>query len=96
MKDITRRDLARRYGYFLDHVQRSEGVEQNAAAAAYVGPDRVDRFLAELEARVSSVTVHGSIYKLRRMAQFLDPARLHLADGDREGPGFCNAAEIKI
>ena len=75
MKDITRRDLVRRYGYFLDHVQRSEGLDPNAAAAGYVSPDRVDRFLAELKARVRSVTVHGSIYKLRRMAQLLDPAR---------------------
>jgi hypothetical protein len=29
----------------------------------------------ELQARVRSVTVHGSIYKLRRMAQLLDPDR---------------------
>ena len=41
----------------------------------YVTPDRVDRFLAELQARVSSVTVYGSIYKLRRMAQLLAPGR---------------------
>ena len=75
MKDITRRDLARRYGYFLDHVQRSEGLDPNAAAAGYVSPDRVDRFLAELKGRVRSVTVHGSTYKLRRIAQILDPAR---------------------
>ena len=75
MKDITRGDLVRRYGYFLDHVQRSEGLDPNAAAAGYVSPDRVDRFLAELKGRVRSVTVHGTIYKLRRMAQILDPAR---------------------
>ena len=75
MKDITRRDLVRRYGYFLDHVQRSEGLDPNAAAAGYVSPDRVDRFLAELKGRVRSVTVHGSTYKLCRIAQILDPAR---------------------
>lgn len=75
LKDITRRDLVRRYGYFLDHVQRTEGVEQNAQAAAYVDPNRADRFRAELQARVSSVTVYGSIYKLRRMAQLLVPDR---------------------
>jgi hypothetical protein len=71
MKNITRGDLVRRYGYFLDHVQRSEGLDRNAKAASYVTPDRVDRFIAELQARVSSVTVYGSIYKLRRMAQLL-------------------------
>ena len=42
---------------------------------SYVTPDRVDRFLAELQARVSSVTVYGSIYKLRRMAQLLAPGQ---------------------
>jgi integrase len=75
MKDITCRDLARRYGYFLDYVQRTEGLDLTAAAAAYITPARVDGFLAELQARVRSVTVHGSIYKLRRMAQLLDPHR---------------------
>jgi site-specific recombinase XerD len=76
LKDITRRDLARRYGYFLDHVQRLEGLDRNAGTAGYVTPDRVDRFIAELEARVSSVTVYGSIYKLRRTAQLLAPAQV--------------------
>jgi integrase len=71
MKDVTRRDLTRRYGYFLDHVQRSERLDRNGKAASYVTPERVDRFLAELQARVGSVTVYGSIYKLRRMAQLL-------------------------
>jgi integrase len=75
LKDVTRRDLARRYGYFLDHVQRTEGLDLNAEAAGYVNPDRVDRYLAELQARVSSVTVYGSIYKLRRTAQLLVPGR---------------------
>jgi site-specific recombinase XerD len=75
LKDITRCDLVRRYGYFLDHVQRSEGLDGNGKAASCVAPDRVDRYVAELQARVSSVTVHGSIYKLRRMAQLLAPGR---------------------
>src|SRR5262245_5136516 len=71
MKDITRCDLVRRYGYFLDCVERMEGVNRNAKAASYVPPDRVDRYLAELQARVGSVTVYGSIYKLRRMAELV-------------------------
>jgi hypothetical protein len=74
MRDITRRDLARRYGYFLDHVQRTEG-DLNASAAGLVTPDRVERFIVELKARVGSVTVHGSTYKLRRMAELLAPNR---------------------
>src|SRR5438045_25236 len=75
LKDITRRDLVRRYGYFLDHVHRTEGFDRDAQAAAYVVPDRVERFRAELQARVSSVTVYGTIYKLRRMTQLLAPPR---------------------
>ena len=71
MKEITRRDLARRYGYFLDHLQRTEGLDLNAGAGTLVIPDRVECYIAELQARVSSVTVHGSIYKLRRIAQLL-------------------------
>jgi integrase len=75
LKDITCRDLARRYGYFLDYVQQSEGLARDREAAGHVTPDRVDGFLAELQARVGSVTVYGSIYKLRRMAQLLAPGR---------------------
>ena len=75
MKDITLRDLARRYGYLLDYVQRTEGLDLAADAAAYLTPARIDGFLAELQGRVRSVTVHGSIYKVRRMAQLLDPDR---------------------
>ena len=71
VKEITRNDLARRYGYFLEYVHRSEGLDRNADAAVYVTPDRVGRYLAELQARVSSVTMYGSIYKLRRTAQLL-------------------------
>jgi site-specific recombinase XerD len=75
MKEITRRDLGRRYGYFLDHVERTGGLEANASAAVLVTPQRVERFLAELQGRLSSVTVHGTIYKLCRMAQLLAPER---------------------
>src|SRR5262249_34749180 len=56
-----------------DHVDRTEGLDGNAGAAVLVTPDRVARFVAELQARVGSVTVQGSIYKLRRMAQLLAP-----------------------
>ncbi len=75
MREVTRHDLARRYGYFLDHVHRTEGLNSNSEAGAYVTPDRVDRYLAELKLRVNSVTVHGSIYKLRRMAKLLAPGK---------------------
>jgi site-specific recombinase XerD len=72
---ITRSDLLRRYGYFLDHIRRNEGLDPDAGAAVVVTPERVERYIAELKTHVGSVTVYGSIYKLRRMAQFLAPGR---------------------
>jgi len=75
LKDVTRRDLARRYGYLLDYVERSEGLDRNAEAASYVTLDRVDRFVTELRTRIRSVTVYATIYKVRRTAQLLAPGR---------------------
>src|SRR5262249_37718534 len=75
MKPITRDDLARRYGHFLDFLQRRKDLDRDAEAAAHVTAANVAPFIAELEARVSSVTVYGSIYKLRRMAQLLAPGQ---------------------
>ncbi len=44
-------------------------------AAANVTVDNVDAYIAELKERVSSVTVYGSICKLRRVAQIIAPVR---------------------
>jgi hypothetical protein len=73
MNSVTLRDLARRYGYFLDFLDRSGLLDRSAAAAGQVTPDKVDRYIGELGERVSSVTTYGSIYKLRRASQLLDP-----------------------
>ena len=67
------RDLERRYGYFLDHVERRKFLT-NDKAASYVTPDRVDHFLAELQARVSSVTVYARSTSCP-MAQLLAPGQ---------------------
>ena len=75
MKVITRDDLARRYGYFLDCMDRRGLLDLNNAAGALVTPEKVDAYLQELTARVGSVTVQGSIYKLRRACELIDPAR---------------------
>ena len=75
MKVITRDDLARRYGYFLDCLDRRGLLDLNNAAGALVTPEKVDAYLQELTARVGSVTVQGSIYKLRRACELIDPAR---------------------
>ena len=49
--------------------------DQTEQAAANVTVDNVDVYIAELKDRVSSVTVYGSISKLRRAAQFIAPGR---------------------
>jgi hypothetical protein len=75
MKPISLNDLARRYGYFLDCMNRRGWLDPNKAAGGHVTPENVDAYLAELSVRVGSVTVQGSIYKLRRACELIDPAR---------------------
>jgi integrase len=73
VKPVTQRDLAKRYGYFLDFLSRSGRLDMNAASGAQVTPDNVETYVAELKARVESVTVYGSIQKLRRIVQLVAP-----------------------
>src|ERR1035438_7230048 len=75
MKIITLNDLARRYGYFLDFMNRQGPLDPDKAAGAHVTPENVGGYLTELSDRVGSVTVQGSIYKLRRACELIDPAR---------------------
>lgn len=75
MKAITLDDLARRYGYFLDFLNRRGLLDPTYAAGGHVTPENIDAYLKELIARVGSVTVQGSIYKVRRACELIDPAR---------------------
>ena len=68
LKLVTQRDLARRYGYFLDFLSRSHRLDPNAGPATQVTPGNVGSYVAELKERVCSVTVYGLICKLRRTA----------------------------
>ncbi|MGO9134385.1 MAG: hypothetical protein ACLP8A_10110, partial [Methylovirgula sp.] len=70
---VTQDDLARRYGYFTDHLIRNDLFKPEAQAAGQVTPDRVERFVEELRVRVGSVTTAQTIHKLRRAAELLDP-----------------------
>jgi site-specific recombinase XerD len=72
---ITRDDLARRCGYFLDYLSRHGLLSQDKPPAADVTPENVAGYVAELKARVSSVTVYGSIYKLRRASELMASPR---------------------
>jgi integrase len=70
---VSRDDLACRYGLFLDFLARSGRLNAVSDAARLIIPDNVSAYLAEIKDRVSSVSVHGAIAKLRRMGEILDP-----------------------
>ena len=72
---VVQRDLGKRNGLFLDFVARSGRLVMNAPAGAHVTPENVAGWVAELKSRVSSVTVYGSIQKLRRFTQLIAPRR---------------------
>ena len=71
----TRSDLARRYGYYLDFLDRSSQLDLKADATALVTPKAVAAFIAELQSRVRCVTVSRTIYKVRRTAECIAPGR---------------------
>jgi hypothetical protein len=73
LKPITQKDLARRYGYFLDYMDRQGKLDVGAAGGSHVTPANVGPFLAELQARVGSVTTYGTIYKVRRATELIAP-----------------------
>jgi hypothetical protein len=69
---VSRDDFQRRYGACLGFVDRSKRLDLEAAhAAACVTPKNVEDYIADLQARVRSVTVWNCIYKLRRAAELL-------------------------
>jgi integrase len=72
---VTRDDHAWHYGCFLGFIDRRGLLRSKAQAGAHVTFENVDAYIAELKDRVGSVTVHGSICKLRRAAQFIAPGR---------------------
>ena len=73
MKQVTRDDLERRYGTYLQFLWASGDLRLRAPAGSQVTPDGVHRFVPRVQAGWSSVTVAQSIYKLRRMAELLSP-----------------------
>jgi integrase len=72
-KPIAQRDLARRYGYLLDHLDRHGLLDPEAQAGTHVTPQNIEAFLTELRSRVGSVTLYGTTYKVRRTAQLVAP-----------------------
>jgi integrase len=71
---VSHADIANRYGLYLDHLQRYGRLDHNDNVTILVTADGVEGFIAELQARVRSVTVWNSVYKLRRAAQLIAPS----------------------
>ncbi len=74
MKPVSQHDLAQRYGCFVGFLERIGQLKRTETALAQVTPEMIERYVADLSRRVSSVTVHGSISKLRRVIEIIDPA----------------------
>jgi hypothetical protein len=73
MKEVTQKDLTKRYGGFLGFLARTGRFDANLAVAGLVTYDNVAAYVTELAKRVSSVTVYGSVHKLRRVVQLIAP-----------------------
>jgi integrase len=71
---VSQADIAKRYGLYLDFLQRNGRLDPTSGVITLVTPDNVDGFITELQARVRSVTVWNSVYKLRRAAQLIAPS----------------------
>ncbi len=70
---VSQDDIANRYGLYLDYLNRNGRLDPTKNAMALITPDNVKAFIGELQARVRSVTVWNSVYKLRRAAQLIAP-----------------------
>lgn len=75
LKPVTRDDHARHYASFLGFLDQCGLLQSEGPPAANVTPEKVNAHLAELKGRVALMTVHGSICKLRRAAQYMAPGR---------------------
>lgn len=73
LKPVSRADLACRYGLFLDFLARAGLLPPGSGSSSLITRENVSAYLAEITARVSSVSVYGAISKLRRMGEILDP-----------------------
>jgi integrase len=75
LKPVTREDHALSYGNFLGFLDLCGLRRRHRPPAANLTPENVDAYLIQLKDRVASTTLHGSICKLRRAAQFIAPGR---------------------
>jgi hypothetical protein len=70
--EASREDFVRRYGAFLGFLDRTGRLQRDLPATALVTEANVQAYVAELQARVSSVTVWNCVYKLRRASELMN------------------------
>jgi integrase len=73
LAQVTRETIVWRYGVFLGFLQQTGRLNCDAAAASHVTPSNVEAYVTGLTARVRSVTIHGYIQGLRRVAELFAP-----------------------
>ncbi|UVF21475.1 site-specific integrase [Microvirga terrae] len=71
---ITREDLERRYGYFHESLRERGALDFQAGAGRLITPENVDCYIERVHSGWTSVTLAGSVYKLRTIARILAPA----------------------
>jgi integrase len=76
LAEVTRETIVWRYGTFLGFLQQTGQLNRDAAAASHITPSNVEAYVTGLTARVRSVTIHGYIQGLRRIAELF----AHLVD----------------
>jgi site-specific recombinase XerD len=74
LAQTTRDALVNRYGAFLGFLQRNGRLSHDGDAGAQVTWPNVEAFVADLKARVGSVTVWNTIHALRMAVKLLAPA----------------------
>lgn len=73
LKPVMRKDIACRYGLFLAFLARSGRMAPQGSASLLITAENVSAYIADMKTHLSSVSVHGSIAKLRRMGELLAP-----------------------
>jgi integrase len=73
LRPVTRKDHAEQYGDFLGFLDRNGLLEMDGPAAANVTAAKVYPYLAEIKTRMSAMTFHARICRLRRTARYMTP-----------------------
>jgi hypothetical protein len=75
LKPVTRDDHAAHYGNLLGFLDRCGLLRRDGPPAANVTPEYVGAYLNERKDRLASTTLHSTICRLRRTAQYIAPSR---------------------